>query len=474
MDSIITRTIETKNNALSGLPIRERDNNSKTSLVEIRDLKVVYNLGKPNENEALRGVSLEIYPEEYVIFFGPSGCGKSTLVNVIAGLEIPTAGEANVGGRSLHKLSSNEMAMFHRKEIGMIAQAYNLISTLTVLGNVILPQIFERTSRRERRKRGEELLLKFGLEKLGKRLPTELSGGQQQRVGIARALVNNPSIILADEAVGNLDSESAENVLEILNRLNVDDKKTIISVTHNPEHLFYADRIFHMRDGQIIKVEVNTEKIKKQKAKEGLPADDKRKKTAIELLIEAYPNLSGMDLNTMIVPFKAKMLAEYLINRFEDWEVGILERKIADRLLGRLDQSGLTETLDVSLEEGGLNLNIDLARHYSKVVENIFGEAVRIKNDRTRLEEKNSPEASTSIERIRKTLLGEYVKELDAEKIVALDAGIQLRLENKLGRKELQSYLDRPRNEGGVGLNSKTAKKITQKLELILLLEFGT
>ncbi len=476
MDSLSFKNQILKNSNLSNEKslVVERNNESKEPLVLIRDLKVVYNLGKPNENEALRGVSLEIYPQEYVIFFGPSGCGKSTLVNIIAGLEIPTEGEAIIDKRSLHKFSSNEMAMFHRREIGMVAQAYNLIPTLTVLGNVVLPKIFERKSRRERRRRGEELLLKFGLEKLGKRLPSELSGGQQQRVGIARALVNDPAIILADEAVGNLDSESAQNVLEILNRLNADDKKTIISVTHNPEHLFYADRIFHMKDGRIVKVEINKDKVRKLKPKEGSDADANRKKTALELLIEAYPNLSGMDLNTMIAPFKAKMLTEYLTNRFEEWEIAFLEKKIGDRLLGRLNEIGLMQILDVSHDQGGLNLNINLARYFSRTVEGIFEEAMQLKEKRNILETGSEEEKAGAVKNIRTILLNDFGGKLTDEKMIALDKGIQLRLLNQISRKELQSFLDRPFNEGGAGLNSKTAKKITQKLELILLMEFGT
>ena len=181
-------------------------------IVKFKNLSVVYNLGKSNETWALKDITGEIYPEEYIIFFGPSGCGKSTLLYTIAGLEFPTRGEVIVGNKNLKDLCQKELINFHRSTIGMIFQAYNVLPSLSVRDNVVLPQMFLGTNdRKARRVIADELLTKLGILEQADKIPTEMSGGQQQRIGIARALINDQPIILADEPVGNLDSKSARS-----------------------------------------------------------------------------------------------------------------------------------------------------------------------------------------------------------------------------------------------------------------------
>ncbi|MCK4525633.1 MAG: ABC transporter ATP-binding protein, partial [Candidatus Andersenbacteria bacterium] len=207
-------------------------------LIEIKNASVVYNEGSDNQVNALLGASLEIEPQEYIIIFGPSGCGKSTLLNVIAGLEKPTHGEAYIDSEDLNEMNADQLAKFHCVKIGMIFQAYNILPSLSVRDNIILPQMFlGANDRKNRRAKADKLLDKFGILAQANKAPSELSGGQQQRIGIARALINDQPIVLADEPVGNLDSKSAQNVLDILKELNEKDKKTIIMVTHNPEYL---------------------------------------------------------------------------------------------------------------------------------------------------------------------------------------------------------------------------------------------
>jgi len=249
------------------------------TIIDIKNLKVIYNKDKSNEVRSLDDVNVKIYPEEYVIIFGPSGCGKSTLLYTIAGLQAPTEGEVTVEDKNLAKMKKKEMVELHQTGVGMIFQAFYLISSINVLDNVILPKIFRGEERHKRREDGMKLLRRFSIAEQMEKFPSQLSGGQKQRVAIARSLVNNPSIILADEPVGNLDSESAENVLNILKELNEVDKKTIILVTHNAEHLHFADRILHMKDGKIISEEINR---------------DKRPKKALEEEIEeAFPKRSA-------------------------------------------------------------------------------------------------------------------------------------------------------------------------------------
>lgn len=233
--------------------------NNKELLIKARNLKVIYDKGTPAETIALHDTDADIYKEEYVIFFGPSGCGKSTLLYVIAGIDSEFTGEVTVAGNNLHEMDSDQIAQFHRKTIGMIFQSFNLVPSLTILDNIALPQVFQGIGKTERYAKARALLERFGLQEFEKRLPTQLSGGQQQRCAIARALISNPPVILADEPVGNLDSKVATTVLNTLMDLNKIDKKTVILVTHNPAHLDFADRIFFMKDGQVLSVQEKRE-----------------------------------------------------------------------------------------------------------------------------------------------------------------------------------------------------------------------
>src|SRR3989344_9485124 len=188
--------------------------------IKIKNLWVAYQLGKSNEVWAAQDVNLEIYPQEYVIFFGPSGSGKSTLLYIIAGLERPTAGEVLVDDKELNTLSEEDLMHFHRNTIGIIFQAFYLIPNLTVMDNIALPQIFMNVGKEKREFKAQGLAKRFDINDLLSKKVTELSGGQQQRVAAVRALINDPEIILADEPVGNLDSKNAEITMELLAELN--------------------------------------------------------------------------------------------------------------------------------------------------------------------------------------------------------------------------------------------------------------
>jgi len=443
----------------------------KPAIVKVEDVDVVYFAGKNNEARALDAINLEIYPEEYVIFFGPSGSGKSTLLNVIAGLEIPSKGKVIVDGQDLSVLSSDEIAMFHRRKTGMIFQIYNLISTLNVLDNVIVPQILERAKPATRKEMGRELLKKLGIEQFETREPHELSGGQQQRVGIARALMNNPPILLADEATGNLDSEAAHNVLEIFNKLNLEDKKTIIFVTHNPEHLSYADRIFFMKDGKIIKIEVNEErkKIRGETEFGGI----KKVRTELDLLIQAYPDLSSMQIQVMLAPFKAKMLTAYLLSNLDYEEVRLMEETITKRLMGRINKDELLKLFDLPFEDGGLGLNKKTALKFAETVEEVVEKAEYIQKESPLLMDSQPDPVRETVDEIRKALLEDYSGELTLEQVEALNKGIEYRVFSKISRKEFSDFLDNPLEHGGVGLNRRSARNMSRKLEMIMLMKFG-
>ncbi|NCA94103.1 MAG: ABC transporter ATP-binding protein, partial [Sphingobacteriia bacterium] len=210
-------------------------------LIKLNNVELTYNDGKPNAFRALQGINLEIKKNSFVIIFGPSGCGKSSLLNVISGLEKPDKGEVFVSGNNLVKMSQADHVKFHRDTIGMVFQSYNLITTLSVLDNVAIPQIFTSNRKSAREEKALSLLERFGIRPQADKLPSELSGGQQQRIGIARAIINDQPIILADEPVGNLDSKSANNVMQIMSELNKDENKTIVMVSHNPENIIWGD-----------------------------------------------------------------------------------------------------------------------------------------------------------------------------------------------------------------------------------------
>lgn len=219
--------------------------------------KLIKGFGKDDAHvQVLNGINLEIYSGEYIIFFGPSGCGKSTLLNCIAGLEKPDSGRVVVRGDDLSKMNKTELAKYRNKKIGMIFQQFNVLKSFNVINNIALPQSFDGVPYRRRIARAEKLLSMLGLAKIARRLPTEISGGQQQRVAIARALANNPWILIIDEPTGSLDSKASGEVMDLIERLNSVSKRTIILVTHNPDQLKYAHRVFYMKDGQVIKEDI--------------------------------------------------------------------------------------------------------------------------------------------------------------------------------------------------------------------------
>lgn len=223
-------------------------------IIEVKSLRKKFVVGKV-PIQPLRGINFSIDPGEFAVVFGPSGCGKTTLLNMLAGLDRYDSGEILIRGKELNSLNQDELAKYRRCSIGMVFQNFNLISSLTTWENVALPLTFSGISKKERKKRAEEVLEEVGLKGRANHKPSELSGGEQQKVAIARALVMNPWILLVDEPTGNLDTESGREIIALLDKLNRDYRRTILLVTHNPEHAAYAGRILHMKDGQIAREE---------------------------------------------------------------------------------------------------------------------------------------------------------------------------------------------------------------------------
>lgn len=220
------------------------------AVIDIQNLVKTYRLGDV-EVQALRGVSFQIERGEMVSIMGPSGSGKSTLMNIIGCLDTPTDGKYILDGVEVNKMNDDQLAEIRNKKIGFVFQSFNLLPRTAALDNVELPLIYGRVP--DRRKRALAALEQVGLGQRVHHRPNELSGGQQQRVAIARALVTNPAIILADEPTGNLDSQSGAEIMAIFERLNKEQGMTVILVTHDPEIGAHAQRIIHIRDGQVDK-----------------------------------------------------------------------------------------------------------------------------------------------------------------------------------------------------------------------------
>jgi putative ABC transport system ATP-binding protein len=219
-------------------------------IIELNSLNKTYQ----NEDvsvDVIKNIDLNIYKGEFVSIMGPSGSGKSTLLYLMGGLEKPTSGEVKIAKKSLHEMKDSEESEMRRKSIGFVFQFYNLVPHLTVEDNILLPVLLNGGKKKDYKERLQHLIEIVGLKEKRKSYPTRLSGGQQQRVAIARALINDPDIILADEPIGNLDSKTGAEIMELFSRINKEEGKTVIQVTHSKESALYGNRIINVRDGEL-------------------------------------------------------------------------------------------------------------------------------------------------------------------------------------------------------------------------------
>lgn len=231
--------------------------NSMQPIISVRNLVKIYKTKKVRF-KALNGIDLDVSPHEFIAIVGTSGSGKSTLLNLIAGLERPSAGKIFVKEKPVHKMSENELVKFRLNHVGFIFQNFNLMDSLTVLENAAFPLMIRGIDEKERNRRAKELLSTLGLADHLEHYPDELSGGQQQRVSIARAIMTNPEIVFADEPTGNLDSHTADQIIDVLRVIVKTGGTTLLLVTHDIEKAKYAGRIVHIADGEIVKIEEGT------------------------------------------------------------------------------------------------------------------------------------------------------------------------------------------------------------------------
>lgn len=426
---------------------------SDETIIDLRNVNFFYNKGTPMEAHVLKDISLSANHGDYISFFGPSGSGKSTMLNIVSGIDKATSGEILMYNHDILKFKESEMDRYRQIGIGFIFQNYNLIPSLRSIDNVTLPMSFVGVPRGERRKKAKEIFKKLNIEDLIYRYPHELSGGQQQRVGIARALANDPHILLADEPVGNLDSVNAKNVLDLLRDLNVKDGKTIIMVTHEKWSLRDVKTVYKIRDGSIESVEKGT-------GGEEIP-EDAEVGTAAAIASDIYTPKTQAD--------QVSMLASMVLNKYSVYEIKRFERLLNDRLEGKLSKDEFIDMLDKPFNAGGVGLWKQSVERISEYVEGVIQEkGVKEKLGEGLIENLEFPVFEEMIN-IRNWLIKGINVSLNSEQILRLDEIISDRIRNSIDAKNFQKILNLSKKRGGIGFKVGHSLKILERMELIMV-----
>ncbi|RLC36155.1 hypothetical protein DRH27_05665 [Candidatus Falkowbacteria bacterium] len=427
-------------------------------IIKIKDLDITYNLGKENEYKATHSINMDIYPEEFIAFFGPSGCGKSTVFYSILGILEPSAGQLLVKGENPYSFSPEKMVKFQTKIIGIIYQAFYLINSLSVIDNVVLPQIFHGVTPARRRHWALQILKRFGMDEHGEKYPDNLSGGQSQRVSVARSMVNNPDILLADEPTGNLDSVSSRQVMESLKEINDVDKKTVIMITHNAAQLSYCHRVFYLKDGKLERIVPNPEK--KQIAKV-----DKQKilVTEMDQLSKIFPYSSPVELKVKsLVNYLTQDLNFYQLQRLESLTQLVVERKVSNDEFARM--------LNKEYNEGGIDLNMPVAKHMAERVDKILKQAEDARRYRRRFISNNFfSRENILVRRLTKYIIDEYRGKLSPVQKKRMRDLVYKRISGLVSRREFKDMLRLSFENGGVGIAKTSSRKLTQYFEKILM-----
>ncbi|MDP3963930.1 MAG: ABC transporter ATP-binding protein [bacterium] len=417
---------------------------------------MTYNLGKSNEYKALHGETLDIYSGEYIILFGPSGCGKSTLLYAILGALPPSGGDIRIKGENPYTYTDMEMVRFQQSTIGIIYQSFNLIPSLSVLDNVALPMIFGGVAPAQREKRGMQLLKQFGVAHVANKFGSHLSGGQMQRVAVARSLINDPEILLADEPVGNLDSISAEQVMDMLAEVNEKGRKTIVLVTHDAKYLPYAHRVFYVRDGRLERDVPNPEKAQIKKS------GGKGVVTEIERLARLFPydTVDGL---------RVKSIMNYLSQDITFEQIERLEKLITRILQGRVDEKGFFDTLCEKFSGGGVGVSKAIARVYTDRMKQIIEQSLDVKRYRRKLELADvADEGAEFIERLRRNVLDAYPGQINRTQLERLEDAIGARLSGVLRKDGFEKRMEMPVEDGGMGIDGYWAHTLTRYLEKLI------
>lgn len=427
-----------------------------SQIIKIEHLNLWYEKGKPMEVHALKDINLEIEKGDYVAFFGPSGCGKTSMLYSISGIDRFQDGKVLINGRDISPLTNQELAIFRQTGIGIVFQQFNLVPSLNVLKNVALPMLFVGIKSEKAEEEAKKLLVRMDIMKYAERYPYELSGGQQQRVGIARALANNPPIIIADEPLGNLDSVNAQLTLDFLKELNEKDGRTVIMVTHEAWSLRDVKTIFHIKDGVILDTEKTT-----------------KDTLAASLSKHLYDQISvnGKNDNSNNAEeekISARILANFLLRGYSMDEITRFEAIVNNRFSSNIDKKELRKLISKSFKDGGVGLHNKKADKVTDYIENIVDKRHDVNFIYDTIAKNPESSIDDEIKSIRNWIVEDYTGKLSEIQVMALDEVISDRIRGYLHPDKVVEVLDLSNNKFGVGLSFRAAQTMSEKLELIL------
>ncbi len=426
-------------------------------LIICRNLDITYNKGKSNEFKALANASTDIYEGEYIILFGASGSGKSTLMYAIQGSLPPGGGTMLIGGEDIYQIPIEDRIYFQRYVMGIIFQSFNLIGSLTVLDNVALPMIFANADKPTRERRAQALLERFGVGHVSHKIPSMLSGGQQQRVSVARSMVNDPKILLADEPTGNLDSVSTQQVMDKIDEINTFDKRTIIMVSHNAAHLSYAHRVYYLKDGRIVREVVNPQRKQIKPVKEG------------ETIVTELEQLARLFPYDSIESLRVKSLVNYVTQDYTFSQIERLEKAMEYFISGKIEKEMVIKTLVLPYDRGGVGIDEKEARKMVHIADKMLTQANDIRRFRKQFDNAHAFfDQHKLAERLRDHLLHAHKMKLSKKQDENLVELIADRVVGVSGEQEFLDKLSVSVSGGGLGLTFNEAEDITRYFEKII------
>jgi len=428
-------------------------------LIVCRNLSIIYNQGKSNEFKALQGVNTDIYEGEYIILFGPSGCGKSTLMYAIQGSLPPGEGTLLIRGDDVYSYPPQERVYFQRYVMGIIFQQFNLIKSLTVLDNVALPMIFCDANKNQRERRAQSLLDRFGVGQVSHKIPAMLSGGQQQRVSVARSMVNDPEILLADEPTGNLDSVSTQQVMDKIDEINTFDKRTIIMVSHNAAHLSYAHRVYYLKDGHIVREVINPQRKQIKPVKQG------------ETIVTELEQLARLFPYDSVDTLRVKSLTNFLTQEYTFDQLIRMEKAVNLLIKGKIHKKKFIEALTRKYDDGGVGIDRKTAREMADKSVALISQSQEVKRFRSDTESDAAFFSQHKFaERVREYLLEVYHIHLTKNTKKNLTEAISDRLAGIDEEEDFFNILKAKVNDGGLGLKDSIAEDISRYLEKLIAL----
>lgn len=426
-------------------------------LIVCRDLSIIYNKGKSNEFRALQNVNTDIYEGEYIILFGASGSGKSTLMYSIQGSLPPGDGTLLIRGDDIYSYPPSERVYFQRYVMGIIFQSFNLIGSLSVLDNVALPMIFCNADKQTRDRRAQSLLDRFGVGHVSHKIPSMLSGGQQQRVSVARSMVNDPKILLADEPTGNLDSISTQQVMDKIDEINTFDRRTIIMVSHNAAHLSYAHRVYYLKDGFVVREVVNPQRKQIKPVREG------------ETIVTELEQLARLFPYDSVDTLRIKSLVNYLTQDYTFDQIQRLERAVGFFIKGKIDRDAFINSLVLPLERGGIEIPENVAKDMAKRSEKLIEQSDDIRRFRAKKDNAGVFFSQHKLaERLRDHLLEVYRMKLSKEQDTNLVELVADRVTGVIEMLDFNTRLMEGVRNKGLALSEREADDITRYFEKLI------